>query len=276
MTTITETAAPPSSPPEPTPHEKVTLATTTRAEWIKFWSLRSTMWTLVALVVVGAGLTGLVTWMSADWLASPESDESVGSFVTWGIMLAQVAAVVLGTIAVTNEYSSGLIRSTVAATPSRGTIMVAKSVVVASVLFVVGTITAFLGYGLAWLALDNVGVSVSLSDDGHLRSMFGSGLFLAVLGLFSLAFGFIVRHTAAAISLLFALTFVVGQMAMLLPGTWGEWVMKLSPGNAGAAVSTPVSFNPYLLEPWTAFAVFCAEAALLMALAYALFKRRDV
>ena len=63
--------------------------------------------------------------------------------------------------------------------------------------------------------------------------MFGSGLYLAGLGLFAAAVGLLVRHTAAALSIVLALVFVVGNMVFLLPGAWGEWIGKLMPGNAG-------------------------------------------
>src|SRR3954470_7215388 len=77
---------------------------TLRAEWIKFWSVRSTTWSMAAMFVLGAGLTTLVCATSAGWLAGSEADESPGSFVTWGLMFAQITAIVLGTLAVTSEY----------------------------------------------------------------------------------------------------------------------------------------------------------------------------
>jgi ABC-2 type transport system permease protein len=246
-----------------------------RAEWIKFWSVRSTVWSTGMLFVLGAGLTVLVCATSADWLASSKADESPGSFVTWGMMFAQITAVVLGAMTVTSEYGTGMIRATLAATPHRGTVLAAKGVVLTSTLFVVGTVTAFTGYLAGNWFLDNAGVGVSLSDDGVLRSMFGSGLYLAVLGLFAAAVGLLVRHTAAALSIVLALVFVVGTMVFLLPGAWGEWVAKLMPGNAGGEIATPVSFNPGLLDPWVGFAVFSGEVAAVLLVAYLSFRRRD-
>ena len=246
-----------------------------RAEWIKFWSVRSTFWSTAMLFVLGAGLTVLVCATSAAWLASEEADESPLSFVTWGLMLAQITAIVLGTLVVTSEYGTGMIRATLAATPRRGSVLAAKAIVLSGTLFVVGTITAFAGYFGGNFFLDREGIGVSLSDDGVLRAMFGSGLYVAGLGLFAAAVGFLIRHTAAALSVVLALVFVVGNMAFLLPGTWGEWTAKLMPGNAGAGVATPVSFNPDLLDPWAGFAVFAGEIAVLTVVAWATFRRRD-
>jgi ABC-2 type transport system permease protein len=83
------------------------------------------------------------------------------------------------------------------------------------------------------------------------------------------------RSTAAVISVVLGLVFVVGNMAFLLPGAWGEWIAKLLPGNAGSPLSTPVSFNPNLLDPWPGFAVFAAEVLLLLVVGWVSFSRRD-
>ncbi|WP_448613975.1 ABC transporter permease subunit [Modestobacter sp. URMC 112] len=251
------------------------FAQTLQAEWIKFWTVRSTLWSTVALFGLGAGLTVLVCATSADWLASGEADESPGSFVTWGMMFAQITAIVLGTLTVTSEYGTGMIRATLAATPRRGSVLAAKALVLTGTLFVAGTVTAVAGYlGGNWF-LDAAGVGVDLGDDGVLRSLVGSGLYLAGLGLFAAAVGVLVRHTAAALSIVLALVFVVGSMAFLLPGSWGEWTAKLLPGNAGSGIATPVSFNPELLGPWTGFAVFAAEVAAVLVVGFWVFQRRD-
>ncbi|HET6394413.1 MAG TPA: ABC transporter permease [Blastococcus sp.] len=248
---------------------------TLRAEWIKFWSVRSTFWSTAMLFVLGAGLTVLVCATSAAWLASGEADESPLSFVTWGLMFAQITAIVLGTLVVTSEYGTGMIRATLAATPRRGSVLAAKAIVLSGTLFVVGTVTAFAGFFGGNFFLDREGIGIALGDEGVLRAMLGSGLYMAGLGLFAAAVGFLIRHTAAALSVVLALVFVVGNMAFLLPGTWGEWTAKLMPGNAGSGVATPVSFNPELLDPWVGLAVFAGEIALLTVIAWATFRRRD-
>ena len=248
---------------------------TLRAEWIKFWTVRSTFWSTAMLFVLGAGLTTLVCALAAKDIASGAAGESAGSFVTWGMMIAQITAIVLGTLAVTSEYGTGMIRATLAATPRRGAVLAAKAIVVSSTLFVVGTVTAFAGYFAGNWFLDREGVGLALSDEGVLRALFGSGLYMAGLGLFAAALGLLVRHTAAVLSTVLGLVFVVGQMAWLLPGTWGEWIAKVMPGNSGAAVATPVSFNPELLGPWTGFAVFAGEVAVLLVVALLTFRRRD-
>jgi ABC-2 type transport system permease protein len=248
---------------------------TLRAEWIKFWTVRSTFWSTAMLFVLGAGLTTLVCALAAKDIASGAAGESPGSFVTWGMMIAQITAVVLGAMIVTSEYGTGMIRATLAATPGRGAVTAAKALVLSSTLFFVGSVTAFVGYFAGNWFLDQEGVGLALSDEGVLRSLFGSGLYMAGLGLLAAAVGLLVRHTAAVLSTVLGLVFVVGQMAWLLPGTWGEWVAKALPGNSGGAVTTPVSFNPLLLDPWTGFAVFAGEVAVVLLVGLLVFRRRD-
>ena len=135
-----------------------------RAEWLKLRTVRSTWWTLVATFVLGAGLTVLLCWANADWLASADADESPGSFVTWGMMIAQITAVVLGALVVTTEYGTGMVRSTFAAVPARGRVLAAKSLLLVTVLLVVGTVTALVGYAGGNYFLDREGIGYDVVD----------------------------------------------------------------------------------------------------------------
>ena len=275
MTVTAESRTVELDPRRNVPGTRPGFGSTLRAEWIKFWSVRSTMWATVMLFVLGAGLTALICATNAEWLASSEADESPGSFITFGLTFAQITAIVLGTLTVTSEYGTGMIRATLAATPRRGAVLAAKALVLTGTLFVAGTVTAFAGYFAGNYFLDREGIGLALSDDGVLRSMFGSGLYMAGLGLLAAGVGILVRHTAAALSIVLALVFVAGNMAFLLPGTWGEWVAKLMPGNAGSPVAVPVPFNPEALAPWTGFAAFGAEVLVLLVIGWVVFQRRD-
>lgn len=250
------------------------LGRTVKSEWIKLASIRSTWWTALAMVVMGAGFTTIICGIFANDIAAGSND-SPGEFITQGLIFSQIPAVVIGALLVTSEYGTGMIRSTLAATPMRARVLVAKAIVLSGFLFVVGTATAFIGYFGGNAFFRNEGVGISLGDEHILRSMFGAGLYMAGLGVFAAAMGLIVRNTAAAISIVLALVFIIGQVVQLIPGTFGEWVMKLMPGNAGPGIVVPVSFGPHMLSPWTGFAVFVGEIALLGLAGYSLFKKRD-
>jgi ABC-2 type transport system permease protein len=248
---------------------------TLRAEWVKFWTVRSTVWSVALLFLLGAGLTVLVCWAAAPSIADGEAGEAAGSFVTWGLLFSQLTALALGTLVVTGEYGTGMIRATLSAVPRRGEVLAAKAVVITGTLFVTGLVTAVVGYlGGNWF-LDRQGVGVALTDDGVLRALLGSALYLAGLGLFAMAVGLLIRHTAAALTIGMALVLVIGNLAFALPGTWGEWVAKLLPGNAGGVVATVTPFNGNVLSPWTGFAVFSAEVAALLLTSWLVFRHRD-
>ncbi|MCW2749019.1 MAG: conserved rane protein of unknown function, Probable transport protein, partial [Aeromicrobium sp.] len=179
----------------------------------------------LAMIVMGAGFTTIICGVVANDIASGRSGDSPAEYITQGLIFSQISAVVLGALIVTSEYGTGMIRSTLAATPVRARVLAAKALVLSSFLFVIGVVTAFAGYFGGNAFFRNAGIGISLGDPHILRSMFGAGLYMAGLGL-------LVRHTAAAISIVLALVFIIGQVVQLIPGTFGEWVMKLMPGNA--------------------------------------------
>lgn len=251
------------------------LGRTVKAEWIKLSSIRSTWWTALSMVVMGAGFTIIICGVFADDLAGGSSNDTPGEFITQGLIFSQIAAVVIGALAVTSEYGTGMIRATLAGTPVRSRVLAAKAIVLSGFLFVVGTATAFIGYFGGNAFFRNAGVGISLGDEHILRSMFGAGLYMAGLGLLAAGVGLIVRHTAAAISIVLALVFIIGEVVQLIPGTFGEWVTKLMPGNAGPPIVVPVDFGEHMLSPSTGFAVFVGEIALVGLAGFALFRKRD-
>lgn len=255
-------------------HPAPGLVAALRAEWLKLTTVRSTWWTVLALVVVGAGVTVLLGATNAEWLASTEADESPASFITAGMALTPAVAVVLGALTVTSEYGSGMIRSSFVAVPRRGRVMLAKSIVVAAVLFVVGTATALLGYLGTNPFFEAEGIGLPMEGD-VLRAMYGSGLFLAGLGVLAVATGFLVRHTAGAIAILLGVLFVAGQLVLLVPGTFGDWLDKLMPHNSGGAIAAATTFNPNLLDPWAGYGIFLAQVATVVAVSAWSLRRRD-
>jgi ABC-2 type transport system permease protein len=272
MTTLTSTNASPATRTD----NRASFARVLDSEWAKLWSVRSTLWTLVAMAVLGIGLTTLLLWGIADDIARGEGgNEPPGQFLTFGLTFGQIGALVLGVLVMSAEYSTGMIRTSLTAVPRRTQLLVAKAVVITSVLLVLGTIIAFGSYFAGNYFLDNQGIGVSLSDDGVLRSLFGNGLYLAVLGLFGFGLAVLLRHTAGAITVGLALIFVIGNLVMLIPGAFGEWITKLMPGNAGAAITTPDRWDPAQLGAWAGFGVFTLEALVLLAVGALLFARRD-
>ncbi|GAA2006613.1 ABC transporter permease subunit [Catenulispora subtropica] len=250
-------------------------------EWTKFRSVRSTVFSLLIFIVLTLGLAALFTWLTVnqwdkidpDQRASYQRD-AVGNILGGGFFLGQLAICVLGTMVITTEYSTGMIRASLLAAPKRIPMLAAKAVVFATVTFVVAEIVSFGAFGIGAPILHSK-VEVSLSDPGVLRALLGAGLYLTMLGLFAMAIGALVRHTAGAITAVIGFVLVLAPLAQLLPGSLGKHVHAYLPTEAGHLVAQSVQGPKDLLSPWQGYGVFCLWTAALLVLAGWLLKRRD-
>jgi hypothetical protein len=190
------------------------------------------------------------------------------------VFISQIAVVVLGVMVVSADYTTGMIRSTLQSQPRRLTVLTAKALVFAALMLVVGEVVSFAAF-FAGRAVIASHIKVNLSDPGVTRSVIGAGLFIAVLGLFSLAFGAILRHTAGAIVAVLGIVIILAGLTQLLPDSWGAHVNAWWPNNAGALIYEPTLPPDHLLTQWQGFAVFCGWTALLLAIAAVLMRTRD-
>ena len=253
------------------------------SEWTKIRSVRSTAWTLIIFVVITLGFTGLFTWLTvANW-NGPKAGarnariilDPVSFILGAGLGLGQLTLCVLGVLVITTEYSTGVIRSSLLAVPRRLWMLAAKCVVFAVLLFVLGEIISF-GSFFIGAAILHSHVPVSLSDHNVTRAVLGAGLYLTVLGLFSLGIGGIIRHTAGAVTTAIGVVFVLPILSGLLPNSWGAHVNGYLPEQAGTLIGQahpPSGGN--VLSAWQGFGVFCLWAAVLLAIAAYMLQRRD-
>jgi ABC-type transport system involved in multi-copper enzyme maturation permease subunit len=252
----------------------VTQARVAASEWTKLHSLRSSRISmLVALgLVVGLGL--VVPWMSVAALEPGTSAEHYNAVERslGGIYLAQLAFGVLGAMAVTGEYAMGTIRATFAAVPTRLPVLWAKFGVFVAVTLVLGTIACVLAFVGGQAIFASKHVDASFGDPHVTRAVFGAGLFLAGIGAFGLALGALLRNTAAAITTLTLLLFVVPALVDALP-----WADAIGPYLPVAGLSI-VSVTPESLDvgPWEGFGVLCAYVVVTMGVATVMLIRRDV
>lgn len=252
------------------------------AEWTKLRSVRSTVWTLILFVVLTVGITaGLTALIVSSW-GQPQSRQGdlriladpVAFILGSGITFGQLTICVLGVLVMSSEYSTGVIRASLLAVPRRLPMLAAKIMVFAATLIVLAEVVAF-GSFFAGSALLHSKVQVSLSDPGVTRAVLGAGLYLTVLGVFSLAIGGLVRHTAGAIATVIGVVFVVPIITGLLPGSWGRHVNGYLPAQAGSVLYQAHQNADQVLSPWQGFGVFCAWTVLLVAIAGYLLRRRD-
>ena len=196
------------------------LRATARSEWIKFRSVRSGPFALVAtalIVVVGAWLLGASNRGSAA--ASPASKAAFDPVFTvlQGIELAQLFIGALGVITVTGEYTSGLIRGTFVATPQRAQVLAMKALVFTVVVWACCTAMSFAAFFLGQSVLSPA-KHVGIGDPGVLTAVFGAGLYLTLVGLLGMFIGVLVRRTPAALAALFGLLAVLPIVFIEIPG----------------------------------------------------------
>jgi ABC-2 type transport system permease protein len=249
------------------------------AEWIKLWSVRSTAWSLLALVVITAGIGVLATWGTMQTL--DQNPQQVRAFdpvnlMLGGLSLGQLAAAVLGAMVISTEYSTGGIRSTLTATPQRIRLLLAKALVFVLVALVAGLVTSFISFFVSQPFLREQ-YSVGLGDQGVVRALIGGGLYVAGSGMFGFAFGALLRHTAGAITAAVALLLVLPPLSQLLPGSWGDTITQHFTSNAGQAITAARSVpSPTVaLGPWEGYAWFTAEWLVVLVVAAVLMRRRD-
>lgn len=273
---MTTTTAPPTLPQGST-----SLAHVVRSEWVKLWSVRSTMWTLLLVVILTIGIGALFTWgTESTWEQAPESARATfdaANVSLGGLFLAQLAIAVLGVMIISSEYTTGGIRTTFTAVPQRLRVLAAKGLVLAFVALVVGLITSFLAFFVGQSILSLADLDTTLGSPGVVRAVIGGGLYVAGCGMFGFALGALLRHTAGAVTLAVALLLVVPPFLNLLPGDWGKTVMKLFTSNAGQqiTVANTDSISSSLLQPWPGYLVFTLWWVVILAAAAYLLNRRD-
>ncbi|MGH3026774.1 MAG: ABC transporter permease subunit, partial [Gaiellaceae bacterium] len=181
---------------------------------------------------------------------------------------------VLGVLVIAGEYSTGSIRASLLAVPTRISMFAAKCVTFATLVFLVGLAVGFPAFFIGAAILHDK-APVSLGDPGVFRAVVGAGLYLAVLGLFALAIGALLRHTGAGITGVIAFVLVLSPLAQLLPGSLGKHVHAYLPSEAGQLIARAHQGKDDLLSPWQGYGIFCLWTALLLLLAGYLLNRRD-
>ena len=265
--------------PARVPALRVTQRRVLLSEFTKFRSLRSTMWTLLAAVVLMIGLGALFSGVTAsqyhtfNWAESAAFNPVTTSLN--GVIFAVVAFGVLGALLMGGEYSTGMIRSSLTAVPRRLPVLWGKVAVFAGSIFSVSLVASFIAFFLGQAVLSSHHLGVSITAHDALRSVIGAALYVTVAGLIGVALGALLRNTAAGITTFAAVFFVIPLLATLLPASISDHLAQYLPSNAGGVIWGGAALVPNPLSPWTGFALLCGYAAVLIgALAWRL-RRSD-
>lgn len=229
-----------------------------RMEWTKLRSVPSTFFALAVTLVVGIGLSALISGLAANeyrkGTAGVRETWDPTAVSTAGGSLAQLAVAVLATLVITSEYSTGEICATLIAVPTRIRLLAAKAATVGVLAVVVGEVTVFISFFIGQALISGDAPVASLGDPGVLRSLLGTGLYLILLVWLALGLGALLRGTAATISTLVALLYVLPGIASALPASWRDPITKYWPTQAGGQITTVVRAD-HTLSPWAGLAV---------------------
>jgi ABC-2 type transport system permease protein len=254
------------------------LMDTIRGEWTKLKTLRSTWITLAIAGVIVIGLSALGSFLIA---ANESSELKHGSIPTpletiqggWGI--GMLAFMVLGVMAISNEYSSSLIGVTLLATPRRSRMLVAKVIVFSVSMFVIAEVMSFINFfiGHAIISAYPSYPNVSLSTHLVLRVVIGMGIYVTLVGLLGLGAGALLRHTAGAIVACVAFLFILPGILSALPDSWSNPIGEYWPTEAGRRLIV-LGHGPNTLSAWWGTGDLALFIVVLLLIAdYALAKR---
>ncbi|GAA1658346.1 ABC transporter permease [Actinoplanes couchii] len=245
------------------------------AEWIKLRSLRSTWSMLAGLFAVGLGISLLSLNRVHDAYAEAGADWDPTRHSMTVYVVAQLILGVLGALVVTSEFATGLMRTTLTATPARHRVLAAKAVLAAAVSLVAGQALMLCVFLVGQWGFARNGVPrASLGDPGVPAAVAAGGLYLAVIGLLGVALGTIMRATAGAIVTLVGIVFIIPGIAGVFP-SWIRQVFVFWPTLGGAAALGTVP-DPDFPHPWWGLGGMALGGAAVLAAAFVVLRRRDV
>jgi ABC-type transport system involved in multi-copper enzyme maturation permease subunit len=271
MTAVTATRTAPAAAAGPVSQVRVV-----RAEWTKLRALRSTWWCALIAAVLIVGLGAAIAGSGAPYKISAANSAAGGvSISLLGLVFTQLVVGVLGVLAFSGEYATGMIRASLVVVPARLPVLWAKLIVLAGLVLPVTLLTAVAEFFVA-NALESArgGSAMSLTDPGVLREVIGASLYLTVTAVIGLALGALLRRTAAGLSVFAAMFLVVPLVAAYLPGIKG--LVPYLPSSAGGTIwGAGKLFGGHQLSSWAGFALLCGYAVVLTGLAAWRLRRRD-
>ncbi|MGW0845601.1 ABC transporter permease [Streptomyces sp. NPDC002787] len=248
-----------------------------RSEWTKIRSVASTVWTLSLAMIVTIALGVLISLLSKhefDRMGRADRLSFDPTFISFaGMSLGQLAMIVFGVLVVSNEYSTGMIRTSLAAVPQRGTFLFSKIAVATALAFVVGLATSFVAFFLGQAMLGEH--RAEIGDPGVLRAVFGGGLYMTLIAVFSMGVAAMLRGPMLSLGILMPFFFLISNILGNVDAT--EKIGRYLPDQAGSRIMqvvTPVDDDtPY--GPWGGLAVMALWVVAALAGGYLLLKRRD-
>jgi len=201
--------------------------------------VRSAQWTIVIAVVISVTLAAVIAAASAASLAHDSlknQASAVGTTATVGVLVAQLLIAVLAVLSISGEYSTGMIKSTLVATPRRLLVLGAKTLVMAAVCFAVGLVAGALGIAVIIPIFSSHGITVNIFSGAVLLPVVWQAFYLAAVAVFSLGIGTILRSIAGAISTVLGVILVLPIILTSVPVKWAHDLAPYLIANSGQSL----------------------------------------
>jgi ABC-2 type transport system permease protein len=253
---------------------------TLHAEWTKLRTVSSTGWLLLGVIAA----TLAVSAAAADAVRCPTGGcvEDPAKISLTGIYLSQAVVAILAVLFVSGEYSTGMIKLTLAAMPRRLTVLAAKAGIITSLVLVAGAISVLVSLVAGGFILPGNGVgpahgypALSLGNGSVLRAAIGSVIYLGLIALFSLGIAAAVREAAAAIGIVLGLLYLFPIIAATVGGSAERHVLQIGPMTAGLEIQATTGLNGLPISPWAGLGVMACWACASLLVGGFLLWRRD-
>jgi ABC-2 type transport system permease protein len=253
------------------------------AEWTKLRTVSGPAWLLLAVaaltVAVGVAATGATH--CPQNLTCPVDTTKLS---LTGVQFGQAVVAILAVLMVSNEYSSGMMRVTLAAMPNRSAVLAAKAILLAGLVLVAGAVAVFGSVLAGHLILPGHGFTAArgfhpvwLSYGPTLRAACGSVLFLALIALLSLGVAVMLRDSAVSIGAVLALLYVFPiVLAFVGNAHWQHRLERWTPTTAGLTIQDTIGLKGLAITPWAGLGVLAIWAGAAMLAGGLAFRFRDV
>ncbi|MEU1272864.1 ABC transporter permease [Streptomyces sp. NPDC005799] len=248
-----------------------------RSEWTKIRSVASTVWTLSLAVVVTVALGMLISALSKNEFDNMSAKDRLSfdpTFISFaGMTLGQLAMIVFGVLVVSNEYSTGMIRTSLAAVPQRGTFLFSKIAVATGLALAVGMVTSFVAFFLGQAMLGSH--RASIGDPHVLRAVIGGGIYMTLIAVFSMGVAAMLRSPMLSLGILMPFFFLISNILGNVSAT--KKIGRYLPDQAGSKIMQVVpridDDTPY--GPWGGLGIMALWVVAALAGGYVLLTRRD-
>lgn len=261
-----------------------------KSEWIKVTTIPSTVILIATTVIVMVGIAALLAWqttflfdaqsnpeMAAQMQGAPDAAEISRDIPGSGLIFGQLLMASLAVVLIASEWGTGMIRSTMVAVPNRTSALFAKQLIMAVISFLVGAGSALISYFIAQPILGSADLGFSLDADGALLHIINTGSVLALVSVFAMSVGTLIRNTAGGVVTSIGVLLVLPILVAIFGGST-EWVAdaaRFLPSSGGEQmVATTIQDGDF--NQWQGALILGGWSLLLLAVSLVVTKKRDV